>query len=152
MSRITSRLQIPMTSSRRRSWCSLLAVVLGLIISSCSSAPRAEQIPRLTPQEALAKVERNEALLVCPYEKAACTGTHLVGSIALESLESSLPKLTASQEIIFFCGCPKESFAASRATEFAARGFRNVAVIDGGILGWIHAGYAVMSTAAEHEK
>ena len=106
----------------------------------------------MSPESTLGKVKKGEALLVCPYEKADCTGTHLVGAITLEQLESMLPTLSRNQLLIFFCGCPKESFAESRAAELASRGFQNVAVIDGGILGWIRAGYEVTSAGTGRNR
>jgi rhodanese-related sulfurtransferase len=97
-------------------------------------------------------VERKEALLCCPYEASHCSGTHLEGSITLEELESQLSSLPRSRTLIFYCGCPKEADAAARAAEFAARGFDHVAVVDGGILAWINAGYGVTSRSGEPPK
>jgi rhodanese-related sulfurtransferase len=54
--------------------------------------------------------------------------------------------------LIFYCGCVREADAAARAAEFAAKGFDNVAVVDGGILAWIRAGYAVTKTTRERDK
>jgi len=123
-----------------------LAIAALLLAGACAGRGRAEQIARISASESHERVEKKQALLVCPYEKKSCPGAHLAGMITLEDLESQLPTLSRGQELIFCCGCPQEASAAARAADFEARGFTHVEVIGGGILAWIAAGYDVTSS------
>ena len=114
--------------------------------AGCATASPSDHILRVSPRDAHQRVENVQALLVCAYQEKDCPGTHLAGAISLEELEARLPGLAQGQMILFFCGCNHEASAARRAAEFEARGFTNVGVVAGGILGWILEGYEVTST------
>jgi len=83
-----------------------ITILVGLLLmsASCATPPATDRVPRISPREAHERVERRGALLVCAYRAEKCHGTHLVGAITLEQLESRIPTLAADQEIIFFCG------------------------------------------------
>jgi len=128
-------------------------LVAGLLAAaSCTSPGRADQVRRLSPKEAHEMSESKQALLVCAYDRSHCPGTHLAGFITLEELWARVSALRPDQEIIFFCGCAGEAAAAGRAAELEARGFRNVAVVRGGLLAWILEGYVVTSTGREQQR
>jgi rhodanese-related sulfurtransferase len=120
-----------------------LPFALLVLLGGCTTAGRADRVRRIPPAEARDHAQKNRALLVCPYARKDCPGTHLAGSITLEDLEARLPELPGDQKLIFACGCPGEATAAARAVDLQGRGFRNVAVIAGGFLAWIQAGYEV---------
>jgi len=127
----------------------LVAVLLPILSTSCATTAPAERVPRISPRDVHERVEHRGALLVCAYPKQKCSGTHLAGAITLEELEARVPALRPDQEIIFFCGCPREGAAAGRAAEMESRGFRNVGVVAGGFLAWILEEYGVTSTREE---
>jgi rhodanese-related sulfurtransferase len=129
-----------------------IAVLLSFLAASCATPAPADRVPRISPRDVQEAVECRGALLVCAYPAEKCPGTHLVGSISLEELEVRLPALAPDQEIILFCGCAHELGAAGRAVEIEARGFRNVAVVSGGLLAWILEGYEVTSTRKEQAR
>ena len=83
---------------------SALLPALLLMAASCASTPATDRVPRISPRQAHERVERHGALLVCAYRAEKCPGTHLVGAITLEELETRLPGLRPDQEIILFCG------------------------------------------------
>jgi len=129
-----------------------IAVLLSFLAASCATSAPVDRVPRISPLDVQEGVERRGALLVCAYRADKCPGTHLVGAISFEELEARLPALTPDQEIILFCGCPREQTAAERAVEIEARGFRNVGVVAGGLLAWILEGHEVVSTRKEHVR
>jgi rhodanese-related sulfurtransferase len=123
-----------------------LSVLSALLLAAgCATATPGERIPRVSPRDVHERVTQGRALLVCAYGEQDCRGTHLVGEISLEELEARLPGLSHDQELLFVCGCAHEAGAAHRAAEFQAKGFTNVGVVAGGILGWILEGYQVTS-------
>jgi rhodanese-related sulfurtransferase len=63
----------------------------------------AEQVERVSVEEARAAVEAGRALLVCAYDDAKCARMRLDGSITLRELEQRAASLPKDQEIIFYC-------------------------------------------------
>jgi len=60
-------------------------------------------IQRIDAQQAHAKAESNQALLICAYEEEAkCRMFNLDGSISFASFKSRVNSLSKSQEIIFY--------------------------------------------------
>ena len=60
-------------------------------------------IKRISVQQAYAKTNANQALLVCAYEdEAKCRMLNLDGSISFTSFKSRVNSLSKSQEIIFY--------------------------------------------------
>src|SRR5271169_6808706 len=60
-------------------------------------------IQRISAQQAQAKTNANQALLVCAYEdEAKCRMLNLDGSISFTSLQSRAASLPKTQEIIFY--------------------------------------------------
>ena len=60
-------------------------------------------IQGIDAQQAHAKAESNQVLLVCAYEdEAKCRKLNLDGSISLASFKSRVNSLPKSQEIIFY--------------------------------------------------
>jgi hypothetical protein len=59
---------------------------------------------RIGVEEAHRHIASGQAVLVCGYDDdAKCQQIGLDGSISLAELQSRLPALPKSQEIIFFC-------------------------------------------------
>ena len=59
---------------------------------------------RIGVEQAHRDVSSGGALLVCGYDdEAKCRRIALAGSIPLAELESRLPSLPESQEIVFYC-------------------------------------------------
>ena len=62
------------------------------------------EAPRISVQEARAKVTSKRALLVCGYEdEEKCNKIKLDGAMSFGRLQAALPSLTRDQEIIFYC-------------------------------------------------
>jgi hypothetical protein len=60
-------------------------------------------IERISAQQAHAKAESKQALLVCAYEdEAKCRMVNLEGSVAFTNFKSRVSSLPKSQEIIFY--------------------------------------------------
>lgn len=63
-----------------------------------------DQVPRMGVEEARRKVAAGQALLVCGYpDETKCSPMRLEGSIMLSELQSRLPSLPKSTELIFYC-------------------------------------------------
>lgn len=63
----------------------------------------AQMIPRISVQEAQARVSTGEALLVCSYDDRTCRNMLPEGAMLRSQLEKSLPQLPKDREIIFYC-------------------------------------------------
>jgi hypothetical protein len=62
------------------------------------------EVPRITVEDARRRTRSGDALLVCAYvDEEKCRRTPLEGGITLSALESRLPSLPKSQELIFYC-------------------------------------------------
>jgi hypothetical protein len=60
-------------------------------------------VKRISPQEARARVNTGQALLVCAYEdEAKCRMVNLEGSISFTKFQARLGSLPKTQEIIFY--------------------------------------------------
>lgn len=61
-------------------------------------------IPRISPQEAHAKVQSGAGLLVCAYgSDDTCRDYYLSGALLPSAFQSRVPSLPKAQEIIFYC-------------------------------------------------
>ena len=61
-------------------------------------------IARISPEQAHAKVQAGEALLVCAYgDRSKCGGMKLEGSMAYADFAETLPELDKDREIILYC-------------------------------------------------
>jgi hypothetical protein len=62
------------------------------------------EVPRITPEEARAKVQSGQALLVCGYEEPEkFAAMHIEGAISIQEFRKLRPTLSKDQEIIFYC-------------------------------------------------
>ena len=72
-----------------------------------SSSPGATVDPasveRVSPQDARARVQAGQALLVCAYADALCARAQLEGAIPWSALTARLAELPQDQEIILYC-------------------------------------------------
>jgi rhodanese-related sulfurtransferase len=101
-------------------------------------------IERISAQQAHAKAEAKQALLICAYEdEAKCRMLNLDGSISFASFKSRVNSLSKSQEIIFYWAWPAEASAVGQAAKYQEQGFTNVKVLKGGVEAWKAAGYAM---------
>jgi hypothetical protein len=63
------------------------------------------EIERISVADARAKLQANQALLVCAYaDEAKFNAARLEGAISLASFEGRAATLPKTQEIIFYCG------------------------------------------------
>ncbi|HZE97508.1 MAG TPA: rhodanese-like domain-containing protein [Planctomycetota bacterium] len=129
----------------------LIALSGLLLAAGCASPEAGREIPRISPKEAHDRAEAHQALLVCPYDQVECPGTHVVGTISFEEFTARRSGLPRNQDIILYCGCPREATAAARAADLQEAGFNHVEVINGGLLAWILAGYEVTTTPKERK-
>jgi hypothetical protein len=62
------------------------------------------EVERISVADARAKLQANQALLVCAYaDEAKFNAARLEGAIALASFEARAATLPKAQEIIFYC-------------------------------------------------
>ena len=79
----------------------IFCLTMGTALSSQTKSSR--QIARVNPEQSNARVKAGGALLVCSYEDDRCKKILLEGAILRSELESRLPSLPKTQEIIFYC-------------------------------------------------
>jgi hypothetical protein len=81
-----------------------LLVTLGFYTPSMASSTKAvAEMNRISPDEAMKKIQSGEALLVCAYGDEKCKTILLEGALLRSELESKLDTLSKTQEIIFYC-------------------------------------------------
>ncbi len=101
----------------------------------------------LTPQEVKAKQASGVKVLLADVRaKSSFEQKHITGARYMPASESSSwgPRLDAGELVVFYCSCPDEgaSIATARVAE-TEHGFKNVAVLKGGLKAWEAAGFAV---------
>jgi rhodanese-related sulfurtransferase len=98
-------------------------------------------IPRVTPQQAKAKVDKGEALIV---DVRSIIHSQITGSrhIPLAQLPLLMKDLPRDKEIVTYCTCPHEEEATRGALELKQAGFKNAVALAGGLHAWEQAGYA----------
>jgi hypothetical protein len=61
-------------------------------------------VDRIDPDTARARVTSSQALLVCAYDSPEKFRENFIdGAISLQELEARAPRLSPTQEIIFYC-------------------------------------------------
>ena len=95
-------------------------------------------LERMDPDAVKRRLEaQTGTLLVCAYDDDERTGEFLVPeAIPLLDLEERRTRLEADQEIIFYCGCPKDETAQARAREWRSSGFARAKILQGGHEAW----------------
>ncbi len=110
-----------------------------------------QEVKRIAPAEVYRGLKAGTTLLVCAYDdEELFKRMQLAGAISLKEFNSRLPTLAQSQEIIFYCGWPHEHTSASLAAQYLEKGYKNAAVIDGGVEAWKKAGYSWMIFVTEN--
>lgn len=62
------------------------------------------QVPRITAEEARARVQSGQALLVCGYEDPEkFAAMRLEGAISIHEFRAMRPTLAKDREIVFYC-------------------------------------------------
>lgn len=62
------------------------------------------EVPRITAEEAHARVASGRALFVCGYEEPEkFAAMHLEGAISIQEFRKLRPTLPKDQEVIFYC-------------------------------------------------
>ncbi len=88
------------------------ALLLGLMcLTACAATPQqaapasaADQVARISPQDAYPQVAAGKALLVCAYEnEKTCSTIMLERAITLKEFQGRLAGLKKDQPIIFYC-------------------------------------------------
>ena len=88
----------------------ILSAVFSLLVtvgfhspSMASSTKAVAEINRISPDEAMKKVQSGEALLVCAYGDEQCNTMLFEGALLRSEFESKLDTLPKTREIIFYC-------------------------------------------------
>jgi rhodanese-related sulfurtransferase len=134
-----------------------VALLLGLAVLACSSAPPGASGPRfraVRPPVAFEMMRDSPQLVVLdvrPFDEYAAPGGHLdrATSVPLAELDFLWPLLDLSAEdtVLIYSGDGGElQIAAAHA--LIARGLRYVVQIQGGLQAWVEQGFAVVAEDA----
>ena len=82
---------------------SLGTMIFVILITSMFTTVTAQEIQRISVNEAKTKTVSGKALLVCAYEDHYCTNLMLPGAIKKSQFESRINSLPKDDEIIFYC-------------------------------------------------
>ncbi len=101
----------------------------------------------LTPAEVKVRQDRGERILLADVRgKSSFEEKHIAGARAMPASESKTwgPRLDPAELVVFYCSCPDEgsSTGTARIAE-ESYGFKNVAVLKGGLKAWESAGYPI---------
>ncbi len=87
----------------------ILAAVLSLLVTVGFQSPlmagsmaTAEEMNRISPDDAMEKTKSGEALLVCAYGDENCKSILFEGALLRSEFEARLDTLPKTQEIIFY--------------------------------------------------
>lgn len=105
------------------------------------------RMARVTVTELRSLIERGMAPVILDV-RAPLTQMNdgrIPSAIAVDdqSLEKTLPELSAGGEVIVYCACPNEASAAVVAKRIIHHGYSRVRPLEGGFDAWVAAGYAV---------
>lgn len=109
--------------------------------------------PKITPEAALTQMRQQRAVLIDVREPGEYSQEHVEGALSLPLADLTSEQLPDGKTAILYCGAGKRACAA--AQRLVESGFRDVAVIDGGIAGWKAAGLPTSKSpqaAAEEVK
>lgn len=96
--------------------------------------PFPQTMERLSPAQSQIEVESRNAVIVDVREHEEYAAEHIAGARSVPLAALSSAQLPREEKILLYCGAGKRSCAA--AQQLIDSGYRNVAVIDGGISGW----------------
>jgi thiosulfate sulfurtransferase len=103
------------------------------------------EAPRIGPVALHAKLHRGEPVVIVDVRSpVAFAKQHLPGArnIPDAALDQSASSLNPSQTIAIYCTCPHEHSSARAArTLHDLHGFHKLLVLEGGMGGWIAAGF-----------
>lgn len=107
-----------------------------------ATAP-ADNIARLSIQEAKAAVEAGKAVIVDVRDAAAWKSERIKDSLSspLGTFDADMDKLPKDKQLIFYCSCPAEQSSLAAAHKAEAKGIKNIAALLGGTQAWKGAGY-----------
>ena len=83
----------------------IIALVFVIPLAGHTSDTKdALNIKRISVDDARARVQTGEAILVCSYKDTKCKSMLLEGAMLLSEFEGKLSSFPIDQEIIFYCG------------------------------------------------
>lgn len=99
---------------------------------------RGESLRQLSPEEVLSRLREKQAVIVDVRESHEYREEHITGALSLPLGNLVTKQLPPGKTVILYCGVSKRSCQA--AERLAELGYADVAVVDGGIVGWKAAG------------
>src|SRR5579859_2833439 len=103
-----------------------------------------DQIPAVAPEQAHIWLRAHEATVVDVREPDEYIAGHIPGAISIPQADLAvrLEEVPRQQDLLLACRSGLRSLASARFLKSV--GYERVTNLDGGTLGWIHAGYAVV--------
>lgn len=91
-----------------------------------------------TPELAQSQMRQQSAVIIDVREPQEYEHEHIAGALSLPLAALSSEQLPTGKMALFYCGAGKRSCSA--AQKLIESGYRDVAVVEGGIAGWKAAG------------
>lgn len=91
-----------------------------------------------TPESALAQMRQQNAVIIDVREPHEYRNEHIAGALSLPLADLTSAQLPKDKTAILYCGVGKRSCTV--AQQLIASGYRDIAVVDGGIVSWKAAG------------
>ncbi len=91
-------------------------------------------IVKLAPESALTQVRQQNAVIIDVREPHEYRHEHIAGALSLPLAELTSEQLPYGKTAVLYCGAGKRSCTA--AQQLIESGYRDVAVVEGGIAGW----------------
>jgi rhodanese-related sulfurtransferase len=87
------------------------------------------------------------AVLVCAYETdEEYRKNDLEGAISLNEFRKRRNSIPKDENVIFYCSCADDKAATKQAKKYAREGFTNAQILEGGVVAWKNAGYALVGS------
>jgi rhodanese-related sulfurtransferase len=133
--------------SARRQQKEMTGMTKDLMVKK-SAAPGGLEATRVTADEILARLDRNEPIAFVDArreEEWRRSDKKLPGAVRLapDGQDETLPMIPPGRSVVTYCTCAHEASAAKVAELLLARGYEDVHPLHGGMDGWQHAGGAL---------
>jgi rhodanese-related sulfurtransferase len=133
-----------------RTYCAGLSIWLVILVAASVQAFAQENgslsdFPRVKPAELKKMIDSKapDILIVSNDPQESFDEAHIPGAVSFPWVNKLKPpiNLPRNKTLILYCACAHEEDSTDMAAKLAQFGYRNIKVLDGGILKWMELKY-----------
>lgn len=114
----------------------LAFVVILLLIFINEQMAKKNQANKLSPQETVALINNNEAIIYDIRDNESFKKGHIIDSTRVNADDFAQPKMNANKDKAFILVCANGQQSNELAIKLRAQGFSHAQTLAGGIAGW----------------